>query len=56
MAKKLGHNYERDPYPWDTAKNNKQATEWSCCDMTLPATFYICPICEKERELPDPED
>jgi hypothetical protein len=53
MAKKIGHNYERDPYPWDVAKNSKMPEEWTCCDMKLPATFYICPICEKEREFPE---
>lgn len=50
MAKKIGHNYERDPYPWDTASKDKGSREWTCCEMSLPATFYICPICEKERE------
>ncbi len=51
MSKKIGHNYERDPYPWDVANKRKGAEEWSCCDMRLPATFYICPICEKERDM-----
>jgi hypothetical protein len=51
MAKKIGHNHERDPYPWDSAHKSKNSSEWSCCDMDLPATFYICPICEKEREF-----
>lgn len=49
MAKKIGHNYERDPYPWDTAKKHGNSAEWTCCGMNLPATFHICPICEKER-------
>ena len=62
MSKKIGHNYERDPYPWDAAKNRTGSAEWTCCGMSLPATFYICPICEKERPLdtdnelsPEPE-
>jgi hypothetical protein len=49
MSKKIGHNYERDPYPWDSANKLASSSEWTCCDMKLPATFYICPICEKER-------
>lgn len=56
MAKKIGHNYERDPYPWDSPKVNKRSAEWRCCEMNLPATFYICPICEVERELTNPEE
>ena len=51
MSKKIGHNYERDPYPWDSSKKLASAAEWECCGMNLPATFYICPICEKERNL-----
>lgn len=51
MSKKIGHNYERDPYPWDGAEKFASSAEWTCCDMNLPATFYICPICEKERDL-----
>jgi hypothetical protein len=49
MSKKIGHNYERDPYPWDNAKKLAKSSEWTCCGMNLPATFYVCPICEKER-------
>jgi hypothetical protein len=49
MAKKIGHDYNRDPYPWD--ESEKRAVHWSCCEMNLPKTFYICPICEREREL-----
>ena len=55
MSKKIGHNYSRDPYPWDEANMPAKSTEWSCCDMKLPATFFICPMCEKERELDDAE-
>jgi hypothetical protein len=51
MSKKIGHNYERDPYQWDTAKKGNGSAEWTCCGMNLPTTFYICPICEKERDL-----
>jgi hypothetical protein len=49
MAKKIGHNYSRDPYPWDEAKGQASSASWTCCDMNLPATFYLCPICDKER-------
>ena len=51
MSKKIGHNYERDPYPWDGAEKLASSEEWTCCDMKLPSTFYICPICGKERDL-----
>jgi len=53
MYKKIGHNYERDPYPWDGAEKLAGSAEWTCCDMKLPTTFYICPICEKDRKLDD---
>jgi len=49
MSKKIGHNYERDPYPWDGAEKLANSAEWTCCNMTLPATYFVCPICEKER-------
>jgi len=51
MSKKIGHNYERDPYPWDGAEKFASSSEWTCCDMNLPSAFFICPICEKERDL-----
>lgn len=51
MPKKIGHNYERDPYPWDGAEKLAHSKEWTCCGMKLPGTFYSCPICEKERVL-----
>jgi hypothetical protein len=51
MAKKLGHNYSRDPYPWDVNETLASPASWTCCDMNLPSTFIICPICEKEREV-----
>jgi hypothetical protein len=51
MAKKTGHNYSRDPYPWDEAKTSSNSASWACCDMNLPSTFYLCPICDKERGL-----
>ena len=49
MPKKIGHNYERDPYPWDGAEKLASSAKWSCCDMELPGTYYTCPICGKER-------
>lgn len=51
MSKKIGHNYERDPYPWDGAEKLASSEEWTCCGLNLSAAFYICPICEKERDL-----
>ncbi len=51
MAKKIGHNHSQDPYPWDEAKNSASSTPWTCCDMKLPTTFYLCPICDKERDM-----
>jgi len=51
MAKKIGHNHSRDPYPWDEAKNSASSVAWTCCDMKLPTTFYVCPICDKERDM-----
>jgi hypothetical protein len=53
MSNKIGHNYSRDPYPWDGAEKLAISAKWTCCDMKLPATFHICPICEKERSLDD---
>jgi hypothetical protein len=53
MSKKIGHNYSRDPYPWDDAEKRASSAQWTCCDMKLPATFFICPICEAERNFED---
>jgi len=50
MSKKIGHNYERDPYPWDDAGKLAGSADWTCCNMSLPATYFICPACEKERD------
>lgn len=49
MAKKIGHNYNRDPYPWDGAEILASSAPWTCCNMNLPSTFFTCPICDKER-------
>jgi hypothetical protein len=51
MSKKIGHNYERDPYPWDGAEKLASSAKWTCCDMNHPSTYFICPICEKGRDL-----
>jgi hypothetical protein len=51
MSKKIGHNFSRDPYPWDDAERSVISANWTCCDMNLPVTFFICPMCEKERDL-----
>jgi hypothetical protein len=51
MSKKIGHNYSRDPYPWDDTGKSANSKEWTCCDMKLPVTFFICPMCEKERDV-----
>jgi hypothetical protein len=51
MSKKIGHDYNRDPYPWDGAEKLASPAEWTCCDLNLPLTYYICPICEKDRKL-----
>jgi hypothetical protein len=51
MSQKIGHNYSRDPYPWDDSERSAISTNWTCCAMILPKTFFICPMCEKERDL-----
>jgi hypothetical protein len=53
MSKKIGHDYNRDPYPWDGAEKLSSSTEWTCCDMVLPSTYIICPLCETDRKLDD---
>jgi len=53
MSNKIGYNGSRDPYPWDGAEKLTRSSDWSCCDMKLPSTFYICPLCEKERKWED---
>jgi len=50
MPKKTGHVTMRDPYPWNGAEVLANAAAWSCCGMNLPATYIICPVCEKTRE------
>lgn len=49
MTKKIGHNYERDPYPWDGAETLSHSASWTCCGMSLPATYYTCPVCDRAR-------
>jgi hypothetical protein len=51
MATKIGHDYNRDPYPWDGAETLSRSAAWTCCEMNLPATYITCPICGKEREM-----
>jgi hypothetical protein len=51
VAKIIGQHYTRDPYPWDASEKTAGSENWICCDMNLPTTFYICPICERERDL-----
>ncbi len=51
MSKMIGHNTIRDPYPWDGAEVLANAASWRCCGMNLPATYYLCPICDKQRDL-----
>lgn len=53
MSNKIGHDYNRDPYPWDGAEKLASSAEWTCCGTQVPATFFICPICGKERDLDD---
>jgi hypothetical protein len=50
MSKKIGFNPVRDPYPWDNADLVVNSATWSCCGMNLPATYHLCPMCEKERD------
>ena len=49
MTKKIGHNYIRDPYPWDGAETLAGSASWACCGMSLPSTYLTCPMCERER-------
>jgi len=51
MANKIGHDYNRDPYPWDGAEKLASSAKWTCCDMELSPTFYVCPMCGKERDF-----
>jgi hypothetical protein len=55
MPHKIGYNAIRDPYPWDGAEVLANAAAWTCCDMNLPATYSLCPMCEKRRD-PDVVD
>jgi len=50
MPHKIGFNAIRDPYPWDGAEVLANAAAWSCCGMNLPATYCLCPVCEKRRD------
>jgi hypothetical protein len=52
---KIGYNAIRDPYPWDGAEVLANAAAWTCCGMNLPATYSLCPMCEKRRD-PDVVD
>ena len=50
MSHKIGFNAVRDPYPWDGAEVLSNAAAWNCCGMNLPATYSLCPVCEKQRD------
>jgi hypothetical protein len=50
MPHKIGYNATRDPYPWDGAEVLASAAAWTCCGMNLPATYSLCPMCEKKRD------
>lgn|GEM_PF-1286679 len=50
MTKKIGHDYSRDPYPWDGAETLAGSASWTCCGMNLPPTYLTCPMCERERD------
>jgi hypothetical protein len=50
MTKKIGHDYSRDPYPWDKSQKLAKSAKWECCNLSVPDSYLICPICEKERE------
>ena len=56
MGKKTGHIHSIEPYPWDEAKNRASSALWICCDMNLSSSFYVCPICEKERIVNQADD
>jgi hypothetical protein len=56
MSKKIGHDYNRDPYPWDLSQKHARSAEWTCCDMALPATYNICPACENARPVSDADE
>lgn len=49
MPHKIGYNAIKDPYPWDGAEVLSNAAAWTCCGMNLPATYSLCPMCEKRR-------
>lgn len=51
MTRKIGQHHHKDPYPWDGAEKLSFSAEWTCCGMKLPSTYFICPMCEKERDL-----
>lgn len=52
MPQRIGFNVSRDPYPWNGAEVLAKTAAWTCCGMNLPATYSLCPMCEKNR---DPE-
>jgi hypothetical protein len=53
MSKKIGHDYNRDPYPWDGAEKLDGSADWTCCNLRLPSTYFICPLCGNDRKLDD---
>jgi len=53
MANKIGYDHNCNSFPHEEMEFLARKTSWTCCNMTLPSSFYLCPICGLEQDMDD---
>ena len=53
MAFKADYDHNCNSFPHEEIEFLVRKTSWTCCSMTLPSSFYLCPICGLEQGMDD---
>ncbi|NVN90113.1 MAG: hypothetical protein HXX11_05860 [Desulfuromonadales bacterium] len=53
MAYSIGYDHMSSSYPHEEMDFLPRITTWTCCNMVLPTSFYLCPICGLEQGMDD---
>jgi len=53
MAYRAGHDLVRSAYHCEDIEVLSYPTSWRCCNMVLPTSFFLCPICGREQDMED---
>lgn len=53
MAYRAGHDLVRSSYHYEDIERLSHPTSWLCCNMVLPTSFFLCPICGREQDMED---